>query len=129
VNELRPIWIREPLPPSFPEDPQLAQLLASGFDLTLSRFKLPLRRCEARDLRKGLFGPKGSRRVPKGGENDTMRFVLPKGWTLHLTYGSVGDWSVRRGGRPGHVEADFIPPRRRLLLSQQPEGSSAEASP
>jgi hypothetical protein len=64
-------------------------------------------RRNARDLRKGLFGPKGLRDVPKG--EGVRRFDLPKGWTLRLTYDVPPDeWS-----EPGDVVAEFIPPTMR----------------
>jgi hypothetical protein len=62
---------------------------------------------EARDLRKGLFGPKGLRNVPKG--EGVLTLDLPNGWTLRLTYDVPPDgWS-----EPSDVVAEFIPPTKR----------------
>ena len=66
---LYPIWQRLPRPRFFPQDPRLDRLLASNYDRGLDGFKLTLRRREARDLRKGLFGPKGSRVVPSSSDD------------------------------------------------------------
>ena len=62
---LYPIWQQLLRPRFFPQDPRLDRLLARNYDRELNGFQLTLRRREARDLRKGLFGPKGSRVVPK----------------------------------------------------------------
>jgi hypothetical protein len=119
---LYPTWQRLPRPPSFPHDPRLDRLLASTYDPGMEGFKLSLVRCEARDLRKGLFGPKGSRVVPKFcGDPDeydgVMEFVLPNGWRLRLIY------EPRRSRRiAGSVEAEFIPPRVRRRLRRPKEG-------
>jgi hypothetical protein len=79
-------------------------LLASNFDPGVGYFTLSLWRREARDLRKGLFGPKGLRDVPKG--EGVRRFDLPNGWTLCLKYDDPPeDWD-----EPADVIAEFIPP-------------------
>ena len=93
-----------PRPRYFPEDPKLDQLLHSNYEPRAGYFKLRLWRREARDLRKGLFGPKGLRNVPKG--EGVLTLDLPNGWTLRLTY------DVPPDGRnePGDVVAEFIPP-------------------
>src|ERR1700732_5636325 len=88
---LYPIWQPLPRPPHFPQHPQVEQLLDS-FDPGFGYFRLSLWRREARDLRKGLFGPKGSRVVPEfSGDlnyyDGEMEFDLPNGWLLRLTYG------------------------------------------
>ena len=71
---LYPIWQPLPRPRHFPEDPRLDQLLDSYFDPAIGGFKLGLWRREARDLRKGLFGPKGLRKnVPQGEGVRTFR--------------------------------------------------------
>ena len=58
-------------------------------------------RRNARDLRKGLFGPKGVRDVPKG--EGVRTFDLPRGWTLRLTYDvpPEGAQLVAAVGEPG----------------------------
>jgi hypothetical protein len=123
---LFPTWHWLPRPPSFPRDPRLDRLLASTYDPGMEGFKLSLVRCEARDLRKGLFGPKGSRVVPKfSGDLDehdgVMDFVLPKGWRLRLTY-DPPPWR-----KAGKVTAEFIPPvsRRERARPQAESGSEA----
>lgn len=129
--EPRPIWVKEPYPPCFPEDPKLAQLLGSNYYPRLGRFKLRMKRRHARDLRKGLFGPKGSRNVPDK-EGGAMNFALPNGWTLRLTYHPARGGDPERGWEAGDVDAEFIPPRplkSRLLPRQQPAYSVAEAHP
>jgi hypothetical protein len=60
-------------------------------------------RRNARDLRKGLFGPEGTRDVPKG--RGERRFGLPKGWNVRLTYHEA-PWA-------GVVDVEFIPPTMR----------------
>ena len=101
---LYPIWQPLPRPPHFPEAPKLDRLLDSYFDPAIGRFSLGMMRRNARDLRKGLFGPKGSRDVPKG--EGVRTFRLPNGWTLRLTYDvPPNDWS-----EPGNVVAEFTPP-------------------
>jgi hypothetical protein len=106
---LYPIWQWLPRPRWFPDDPAFDRLLNSNYDPRLDGFKLSLRRREARDLRKGIFGPKGSRIVPKfSGDLDeydgVMEFILPKGWLLRLTY-DPPPWR-----KAGNVKAEFIPP-------------------
>jgi hypothetical protein len=91
----------------------LDRLLASNYDPAIGYFKLRLWRREARDLRKGLFGSKGLRDVPKG--KGVRNFDLLNGWTLRLTYDvPPDDWS-----EPGNVVAEFIPP------TMQPKGPVA----
>jgi hypothetical protein len=100
----------------------LDQLLDSNYARRVGCFKLRLRRTEVRDLRKGLFGPKGLRNVPKG--EGALSFDLPKGWTLRLMYDAPpNDW-----GKPGNVVAEFIPPatRRRPPNSPQLPGTLVE---
>jgi hypothetical protein len=127
---LYPIWQRLPRPRFFPEDPRLDRLLASNYDPAIGDFKLSLRRREARDLRKGIFGPKGSRVVPKfSGDLDeydgVMEFDLPNGWRLRLTYERPP-----RKIRAGEVAAEFIPPAMRAerrILHRGPRTSREEA--
>ena len=124
---LYPIWQRLPRPPHFPQDPRLDRLLASNYSPAIDNFKLSLRRREARDLRKGIFGPKGSRVVPKfSGDLEeydrVMEFELPNGWRLRLIYEPP---PARI--RAGMVEAEFIPPRVRKHLGASQEGSSLAA--
>jgi hypothetical protein len=124
---LYPIWMRLPRPRHFPEDPKLDQLI-DGYDPGLGYFKLSLWRREARDLRKGLFGAKGSRVVPKfSGDlydyDGVMEFNLPNGWRLRLTY----DPPPSRFNA-GNVEAEFLPPStRRRHPSPQPDRNSLAA--
>jgi hypothetical protein len=81
-------------------------LLDSYLDPEVGQFKLRIQRRHARDLRKGLFGPKGLRDVPKG--ECVRAFDLPNGWTLRLTYDvPPDDWT-----QPGNVVAESIPPTR-----------------
>ena len=117
-----PIWQPLPRPRQFPEDPRLDRLLDSNYARWVGYFELRLWRREARDLRKGLFGPKGVRDVPQG--EGVRTFDLPKGWTLRLMYDvPPTDW-----GKPGNVVAEFIPPatRRRPPNSPQRPGTSVE---
>jgi hypothetical protein len=101
---LYPIWQPLPRPRHFPEAPKLDRLLDSYFDPAIGRFSLGMMRQNGRDLRKGLFGPKGVRDVPKG--EGVRTFYLPRGWTLRLTYDvPPDDWD-----EPGDVVAEFIPP-------------------
>jgi hypothetical protein len=126
---LYPIWQPLPRPRFFPKNPKLDRLLDSNFDLGVRQFKLSLWRREARDLRKGLFSPKGIRKdTPKG--YGVRTFDLPKGWRLRLTYDAPPDsWS-----EPGDVVAEFIPPamrkrgpvstlRAELLAAVAPQGA------
>jgi hypothetical protein len=127
IEHLYPIWQRLPRPRFFPQDPRLDRLLASNYDRGLDGFQLTLPRRGARDLRKGLFGPKGSRVVPmlssKREEYDgLMEFDLSNGWRLRLTYEPRP--SRRRTGR---VEAGFIPPRLRRSGRHSQEGISLAA--
>jgi len=101
---LYPIWQPLPRPRHFPEDPRLDRLLDRNYARWVGYFELRLRRREARDLRKGLFGPKGLKDVPKG--EGVRTFHLPNGWILRLMYDAPpNDW-----GKPGNVVAEFIPP-------------------
>src|ERR1700758_5524331 len=95
-------WHPMPRPPHFPEDPTLDQLIET-YDPEIGRFSLQMKRRNARDLRKGLFGPKGVKDAPKG--EGMRRFDLPKGWCLLITWGPPGSRT-----KPGNVEAEFIPP-------------------
>jgi hypothetical protein len=126
---LYPVWQRAPCPRFFPQDPRLGRLLASNYDRGLDGFELSLRRREARDLWKGIFGPKGSRVVPmlsskREGYDGLMEFDLPNGWRLRLTYEPRP--SRRRAGR---VEAEFLPPRARWSGRYSQEGISLVAQP
>src|SRR5271166_2520613 len=122
---LYPIWQWLPRPRHFPEDPTLDRLLDSNYDPMVGYFKMRMFRRNARDLRKGIFGPKGLRQVPDSG-GGVMDFNLPKGWTLRLTYHAAGDYDFeRRRMRAADVEAEFIPPRpHRGLSSPLPERNS-----
>jgi hypothetical protein len=109
-------------PPNFPQDERLDRLLASDFDPCLSYFELPMKRRNARDLRKELLGSKGLRDVPDeyGG---VMRFRLPNGWTLRLTYYEQ-EYDDEKGHlAAGDVDAEFIPPTR----SKEPSEREQEA--
>jgi hypothetical protein len=121
---LYPIWQPLPRPRFFPENPKLGRLLDSNYDPRVGYFKFRLWRREARDLRKGLFGPKGVRDVPGGAGLRT--FDLPNGWTLRLDFDAPpDDWS-----EPGNVVAEFIPPAMRnrgLVSTLRVEGSALEA--
>ena len=121
---LYPIWLPLPRPRHFPEHPKLDRLLAHNYDPAVGYFELRLRRREARDLRKGLFGPKGLKDVPKG--EGVRTFDLPRGWTLRLTY----DVPPHGWTEPGNVVAEFIPPatRRRPPNSPQRPGTSVEGA-
>jgi hypothetical protein len=119
---LYPTWQRLPRPPHFPQAQTLDRLLASNYSSAIDDFKLSLRRREARDLRKGIVGPKGSRAVPKfSGDPDeydgVMKFDLPNGWRLRLTYEPPPS---RR--KAGEVNAEFIQPRARRRLGHTNEG-------
>jgi len=109
---LYPIWQPWPRPRFFPSDADLDRLL-DRYDPRVGYLKLSMKRRHARDLRKGLFGPKGLRSVPdeSGGE---MEFDLPNGWTLRLTYYAAGRYNFeKRRGKAGDVDAEFIPPAMR----------------
>jgi hypothetical protein len=127
---LYPIWQRLPRPHFFLHDPRLDRLLASNYDRGCDGFNLSLWRREARDLRKGLFGPRGSRVVPKSSGNrdkhdGVMGFNLPNGWRLRLSY-EPGPMSRRK---PGKVAAEFIPPRARRSHGHSQERISLVAQP
>ena len=129
---LYPIWKALPRPRFFPDDPWLVWLLDRNYDPALGPLKLRMKRCHARDLRKGLFGPQGSRNVPDryGG---VMAFKLPKAWTLRLTYYASGDYDYeRRRIKAGDVDAEFIPPTMRVeppIPCQRQRGDAKEAHP
>jgi hypothetical protein len=96
-------------PDHFPQHWKLERLLKS-YDPEIGYFELTMWRRQARDLRKWLFGPKGSRIVPEFDGNlnhydAVMEFDLPRGWTLRLTYGAPS-WEIEAG----EVDAEFIPP-------------------
>jgi hypothetical protein len=95
--------------------------LLDNYDPDVGYFELGLWRREARNLRKGLFGPKGLRDVPQG--EGVRTFDLPRGWTLRLTYDVPPDDLTE----PGNVVAEFIAPpmRRRGPVSKlRAEGSA-----
>jgi len=115
------IWQPLPRPLHFPQDPKLDSLLASNFDPRLDYFELRMFRRNARDLRKGIFGPKGLRDVPK--DEGVRRFDLPNGWTLWLTYGErPDDWR-----EAGDVVAKFVPPGDRRGHWFPPQGHRRDA--
>ena len=119
---LYPIWQPLPRPRHFPEDPKLERLLAN-YDPEFGYFRLRMKRRNARDLRKGLFGAKGVRNVPQG--EGVLRFPLPNGWTLRLTY-ALPSPEIEAG----NVVAEFIPPvgmgehpTAREEIRRQPQGA------
>ena len=119
---LYPIWKPLLRPRFFPEDTQLDRLLASNYDPENGYFKVRMFRRNARDLRKGVFGPVGSRDVPKG--RGERRFRLPNNWTLRLTYYEA-PWA-------GEVDAEFIPPTMRewpRIASRSSDRAEEEAHP
>ena len=119
---LYPVWYLLPRPRFFPEDPRLDRLLASNYHPEFGYLKLRMFRRNARDLRKGLFGPVGSRDAPKS--HGERRFRLPNDWTLRLTYYEA-PWA-------GEVDAEFIPPTVRewpRLASQSGSSVAEEAHP
>jgi hypothetical protein len=100
-------------PPHFPDNPRLDRLITTGFAASLGPFILRLVRRQARDLRKGLFGPFGSREVPTDvfGRRcaGVMTFDLPRGWLLRLSYAAPPPaWEFIASD----VLAEFLPPRR-----------------
>jgi hypothetical protein len=103
----------------------LEKLLASDFDPDLPYFWLEIQRRHARDLRKELFGPVGSRVAPDryGGQ---MNFRLPNGWRLRLTYYEQEYDYETRHLAAGDVDAEFIPPKNREDRPQE-NVRSAEA--
>jgi hypothetical protein len=127
-----PIWQPLPRPPFFPEDPELERLLNSNYDPALGQFKVRMKRRHARDLRKGLFGPQGLRKVPDN-SGGMMVFDLPNGWTLRLTYYAAGEYDVdRRRMKAGDVDAKFIPPtmhQRPRVPAQDGQSGAEEAHP
>src|SRR5262249_8789170 len=106
---LYPIWKALPRPRFFPDDPRVGWLV-DGTDYPKAAYRtVRIKRRQARDLRKGLFGPEGSSNVPDryGG---VMAFKLPKGWTLRLSYYAAGQYDFeRRRAKAGDVDAEFIP--------------------
>jgi hypothetical protein len=88
MTPLYPIWQPLPRPRHFPRDRRLNELLASYFDPDGKGFTLHMQRRNARDLRKGMFGPRGLKKVP-GVEGGEMTFGLPNGWALRLDYDEV----------------------------------------
>jgi hypothetical protein len=117
-------------PYHFPEDPKLDRLLAT-YDPEIGYFSLSMKRRNARDLRKGLFGAEGSMVVPDfAGHLDeydgVMEFDLPKGWLLRLTY-QLPPSRIKAG----NVDAEFIPPKRGKERTGPlaRAGSPAEAQP
>jgi hypothetical protein len=115
TGTLRPIWVTEPRPPCFPQSPKLERLL-ENYDRRLGRFKLRMQRRHARDLRKGLFGPKDVRRKVPGRDGGTMGFDLPKGWFMRLLYYPTRGGSPKSGWEAGDVVAEFFPPRTRAAI-------------
>ena len=113
---LYPIWQPLPRPAHFPRDRKLNQLLASNFNPRLHSFELRMFRRNARDLRKGLFGPRGLRNVPKG--EGVRRLDLPHGWTLRLTYGE----RPQAWRNAGDVVVEFISPAARERRADSPRG-------
>jgi hypothetical protein len=109
----------------FPKDPRLDRLLAS-FDPEIGYFKLPMKRRNARDLRKGLFGSVGLTDVPYA--YGVRTYQLTGGWTLRLTY-----YVPPEGCRePGDVDAEFIPPwdpEERPERKKEPARSADVPSP
>jgi hypothetical protein len=116
-----PITNRDGRPPNFPPDEGLERLFASNFDPDLGYFELRMQRRHARDLRRELFGSKGLREVPDeyGG---VMKFRLPNGWTLRLTYYEQEYDYEERHLAAGDVDAEFVPPTTR----EQPAGRERE---
>jgi len=104
---LYPIWQLLPRPRFFPEDVELERLLDGNYGPAVGNFKVRMKRRHARDLRKGLFGPRGLRDVPDRDTGGVMEFDLPKGWTLRLTYHAKGVFERRT--QAGEVDAEFIP--------------------
>jgi hypothetical protein len=129
---LYPIWQRLPRPRFFPDDLDLNRLLANYFHPGERGFRKRMKRRNARDLRKGLFGSKGLLKVPdkSGG---VMAFDLPNGWTLRLTYYAAGEYDFEhRRATAGDVDAEFIPPRmsqRHGIPSRDGERGAEEAHP
>jgi hypothetical protein len=105
--------------PNFPEDWRLERFLRSN-DPEIGYFKLKMKRRNARDLRRVLFGPKGLLEVPDG-YGGVMTFRLPNGWTLRLTYLEFDEDA--RGYVASDVDAEFIPPTSR----EEPAGREEEA--
>jgi hypothetical protein len=118
-------------PPNFPYGEKLEWLLLT-YDPEIGYFKLAMKRRHARALRRVLFGPKGLREAPDccGGE---MKFDLPKGWTLRLTYYCTPDYEVEGGPvEAGDVDAEFIPPasgEKAPARQQEPARPTAEVRP
>jgi hypothetical protein len=103
-------------------------LLQSDFDPKIGYFEVSMKRRHAHALRVGLFGPKGSRVVPKFDGNlrhfrGEMEFELPEGWLLHLVY----DPPSPLIDEAGDVDAEFIPPGIREDRPQEKVQSAGEA--
>ena len=124
---ISPISLASPRPRYFPNDADLLRLIDTKFDPASFGFTMRIKRCQARALRKALFGSKGLLVGPdqSGG---VMEFDLPNGWRLRLTYYVAGEFDEKLGRfRAGEVDAKFIPPRRRLdHLTQGGQRSSPE---
>jgi hypothetical protein len=123
-----PITDRFGRPPNFPYDERLERLLLT-YNPDIGYFELQLKRRNARDLRKELFGPKGLRDVPDR-YGDVMTFRLPNGWRLRLTYYEQEYDYETRHLAAGDVDAEFIPPPMRAEPPVKwPERSAEEAHP
>jgi len=114
-------------PPNFPYDGRLERLLLN-YDPGIGYFKLSMKRRNARDLRRELFGPRGLQDVPDeyGG---VMKFGLPNGWRLRLTYYEQEYDYEKCHLAAGDVDAEFIPPARReeRSISRREPASQAQA--
>jgi hypothetical protein len=129
--ELRPIWVKEPLPRHFPQDPRLDRLLDSNYGPRSGYFKLRIKRRHARDLRKGMFGPKGIRRNVPDSDGGVRVFDLPDEWLLRLTYYPTRGGDPESGWEAGDVDAEFIPlgAQRRSIPPRRPTYPTTEAHP
>jgi len=110
-------------PPNFPYDGRLERLLLN-YDPDIGYFRLSMKRRNARDLRRELIGPRGLKDVPDryGGE---MKFRLPNGWRLRLTYYEQEYDHEKCHLSAGDVDAEFIPPAR----SEERPNPEPEAAP
>ena len=111
-----------------PYHAKLERLLRS-FDPEIGPFELSMERRHARDLRIWLFGPTGSRVVPKRryleDYDGRMEFDLPNGWLLRFDYAPPAPAYVIRASE---VDAEFIPPTMREeppIPPQWPENLAA----
>jgi hypothetical protein len=86
-----------------PYHEKLQHLLKTG-DPGIGYFTVTMKRHEVQNLRKALFGPKGSRDAPKGA--GTRMLVHPNGWRVQLNYAERG----RTFSDAGEAIAQFIPP-------------------